>query len=422
MVEYFQKQGDKFEDRPPDAELMRYSKGIHYGIINNNGDLWKSQRRFALQVLRDFGLGKDLMEQRVLAECEDLVRNLEEDAAGGVEEHSITCEVDIAIGSVINSVLFGYRYNKENVEEFEDLKRRAFIFLQVLGYPTVMVCRLNPNFYEKIPILGRYVKQSREVGHHLMDFFAQRVKQHMKDLESEDMESLEVTDMVAAFLKEKANLDRLNQPHYFTLEQLYGFCFDIWIAGQETTSNTIGWGLAYLIMNPQVQRKIHEELDRVVGSERMITIADRANLNYLHATCLEIHRIANLLPSNIPHAVTEDLNFEGYFLPKETAIVPLISVVLYDSNIFPEPYRFNPERFLDEDGNVRKIKEFAPFSIGKRVCLGENLARMEVFLVIANLMNRLELLPGKEEPDFTRSHAITSHIKDFKCRVLPRFR
>ncbi|CAD5235212.1 unnamed protein product [Bursaphelenchus xylophilus] len=422
MVEYFQKQGDKYEDRPPDDELMKYTKGVHNGIINNDGPLWKTQRRFALHVLRDFGLGKDIMEQRILAECEDLFKNLEDEEARGVKEHPITNEIDRAIGSVINSVLFGYRYTKDNIQEFEDLKLRAFTFLQVLGYPTVMICRNNPLFYEKIPIIGDHLKIVGRTGRHMMDFFVTRIQEHMKDLESEDMETLEANDLVAAFLKEKARLDTLNEPHYFTLEQLHGFCFDIWLAGQETTSNTIGWGIAYLIGHPQVQEKIHEELDRVIGSERLITSADRPSLHYLQAVCHEILRLANLVPTNVIHANGEDVIFEGYHLKKGTAITPLISTLLYDEKVFPEPYKFIPERFLDENGKVQKIKEMVPFSIGKRVCLGENLARMEIFLFLANLLNRYTFLPGAKPPDLTRTHGITAHIKDYSCRLAPRQR
>nr|AJG01371.1 cytochrome P450 33C9 [Bursaphelenchus xylophilus] len=422
MVEYFQKQGEKFEDRPPDRELHEFTRGYFKGLVHVYGPLWKTQRRFALHVLRDFGLGKDLMERRILEECESLLANLEEERTSGEKEIPITCEIDRAIGSVINSVLFGYRYTKENIQEFEDLKQRAQVFLRTMGLPIVMFSRFHPKFYQNVPIVGRYIKLCQRLGYHMLDFFVQRIKEHMKELENEDMETLEANDLVAAFLKEKARLDRLNEPHYFSLEQLNVFCFDIWVAGQETTSNTLGWGIAYLVLNPELQKKIHEELDRVIGNERMITIADRAELNYVQAVCHETQRLANLVPSNVIHATTEDVNFEGYHLKKAQSITPLISCLLYDEKIFPEPFKFDPTRFLDSEGKVQKVKELIPFSIGKRQCLGENMARMELFLFVANLTHRYHILPGAELPDISRHHAITVHIKDFNVKIVPRDR
>ncbi|CAD5235199.1 unnamed protein product [Bursaphelenchus xylophilus] len=422
MVEHFQKQGEKYEDRPPEGVFWQYVKRYHYGIVNNDGDLWRVTRRFALQTLRDFGLGKDLMEQRVLAECEDILRNLDEEEQKGIKEHPITVEIDRAIGSVVNSLIFGYRYSKENIHEWDDLKERANNFLRLVVHPVVLFARLHPTFYEKVPILGKYLKSVKQSGTHLMDFFVNRVDYHMKDLENEDLESLEPTDLVAAFLKERARLDSLNEQHLFSREQLNGMCFDVWLAGQDTTSNTIGWAIAYLIKHQEIQQKIHEELDREIGSERMVTISDRPNLNYLQAVCLETHRIANLVPSNIFHATAEDVNFEGYFLKKATTIIPLCSVVLYDEKIFPQPEEFIPERFIDKNGNVRTKKELLAFSIGKRQCLGENLARMEVFLVLANILNQYKILPTDVPLDFTRRHALTSYITDYKCRLVPRYK
>jgi cytochrome P450 len=107
-------------------------------------------------------------------------------------------------------------------------------------------------------------------------------------------------------------------------------CFDLWFAGQETTANSIAWGFAYLIHHPEVQAKCHAELDKVIGSDRVIRLADRPELVYCNATINEINRIANIVPQNITRKTTRDVTIQGHRIKKGTAIVPQISVVLCD--------------------------------------------------------------------------------------------
>lgn len=76
--------------------------------------------------------------------------------------------------------------------------------------------------------------------------------------------------------------------------------------------------------------------------------------------------MSNLLPLNLPHTLTKDVKIDGYYFPKDTIIIPQISAVLADGEIFEKPEEFNPERFLDENGKLKKVDELIPFSVGKR--------------------------------------------------------
>ncbi|KAK6048335.1 hypothetical protein COOONC_14160, partial [Cooperia oncophora] len=110
----------------------------------------------------------------------------------------------------------------------------------------------------------------------------------------------------------------------------------------------------------------------------------------------EIQRIANILPINLLRTVSEDVNIDGYHFPEKTLVIPQISILMYDETIFPEPKTFRPERFLTDDGKLRRIDEFLPFSVGKRQCLGESLARAELFLIFSNLLKRFEFRPPND--------------------------
>ena len=167
--------------------------------------------------------------------------------------------------------------------------------------------------------------------------------------------------------------------------------FDMFIAGRETTSDTLTWACAYLTACPKVQERLHQELSEVIDSDRIVTIEDKNNLPYTNAVIQETTRIANLLPQNILHETTREVSINGFKIPERTGIVNQISCVLYDENIFPEPKKFKPERFIDSQGKFIQHSAVIPFSVGKRSCMGEGLARMELFLVIANLFNRFKV-------------------------------
>uniref|UniRef100_A0A914ZD70 Cytochrome P450 n=1 Tax=Panagrolaimus superbus TaxID=310955 RepID=A0A914ZD70_9BILA len=185
-------------------------------------------------------------------------------------------------------------------------------------------------------------------------------------------------------------------------KQLFGNVFDLWLAGQESTAYTIAWIVLYLMKDLKAQEKLHAELTKVIDSDRFITHEDKNNLPYLNAVIAESQRLGNLLVNNIPRRLISDITYHGYTLKKDTIVVPEISQVLYDEKIFPEPHKFLPERFLDSDGKFQTKPELIPFSIGKRACLGESMARAELYLFTANLFNHFEVsnLHKKEENFF----------------------
>ena len=165
----------------------------------------------------------------------------------------------------------------------------------------------------------------------------------------------------------------------------------MWLAGQETTSSTLSWMVLYLMTNPEAQTKLQDELNNVVGSDRIITLDDKMSLPYVNAVVAETQRLCNLLPNNVPHRLMQDVNFHGYTIKADTIVVPQISTVLYDETVFPEPLKFKPERFLDSSGKFQTKPELIPFSVGKRACLGEGLARLELYLFASNLFNQFEV-------------------------------
>ncbi|KAI6195078.1 hypothetical protein M3Y96_01192800 [Aphelenchoides besseyi] len=216
----------------------------------------------------------------------------------------------------------------------------------------------------------------------------------------------QLTILDNAYLLEQNRQEKQNN-HYFTRQQLLNVLFDLWFAGQETTSTTLTWGFAYLVRHPEAQQKLHAELDQVIGSDRLITMSDKNDLPYTNAVINLVFRCSNIVAQNSPRKTTREVEVANCKLPKGT--------------IFPEPRKFNPDRFIDENGKLKRCDELMPFSIGKRQCLGEGIARAELFLFIANLCNVYKFYAGEKEPTLLKLNGGGSiATQPFKIRVVQR--
>uniref|UniRef100_A0A914YYX8 Unspecific monooxygenase n=1 Tax=Panagrolaimus superbus TaxID=310955 RepID=A0A914YYX8_9BILA len=267
---------------------------------------------------------------------------------------------------------------------------------------------------------GMYNEIKKEMSEIKTFFYKQISERRAKINFAQDSESM---DYVEAYLRQQKKLENSGEKdHLYSDKQLFGSVLDLWLAGQETTSNTLAWLVLYLMTNPDAQVKLHAELSKVIGSDRIITLDDKNNLPYVNAVVAESQRLCNLLPHNVPHRLLNDVNFHGYSLKANTIVVPQISQVLYDEKIFPEPQKFMPERFLDSEGRFQSKPELIPFSIGKRACLGESLARLELYLFTSNLFNHFEIqiLPSKPA-NTIRIMGGTVQPEPFVCKLKERY-
>nr|XP_060639617.1 cytochrome P450 2A6-like [Anolis sagrei ordinatus] len=169
--------------------------------------------------------------------------------------------------------------------------------------------------------------------------------------------------------------------------------------------------------------KVHEEIDRVIGPNCIPNMAERNRMPYTDAVIHEVQRCSDLIPMNLIHMVTRDTEFRGFFIPKGTEVHPLLSTVLHDPTKFKTPHVFNPEHFLDENGCFKKNDAFIPFSSGKRVCLGETLARMELFLFFTTILQSFHLksIIPPEDIDITpRENGFAKIPPLYQLSIIPR--
>jgi len=333
-------------------------------------------------------------------------------------EHDFCRHFDLATASIINSIIFGQQFTVDNREsEFDELKTLSSNLMKIVLDP-IKIGLINCEFIRRLPFFCNLSSELIEVFGKINRVVDRKIQECSKKL---DFLSRTPSYYVEAFMQEKVELDQQKLEHTFSHFQLRASCLDMWIAGTETTSATLSWIIAYMVLNRDVQGKVHEELDRVIGRGEKVLIRDRAQLPYLSAVIVEGQRCSNIFIQNLIRRTTRDTIIDGFFLKKGQAVIPQISVILADPNVFPEPEKFNPNRFLDENGCLIGTEKVFAFSLGKRSCLGEGLARSELHLFLGNIMSKFRLLPANELPRLERQNNSTaSAIVPYKVRIESR--
>ncbi|XP_061955135.1 cytochrome P450 98A2-like isoform X1 [Populus nigra] len=167
-----------------------------------------------------------------------------------------------------------------------------------------------------------------------------------------------------------------------------GLLWDMITAGMDTTAITVEWAMAELIKNPRVQQKVQDELDRVVGFERVMTEADFPNLPYLQAVVKESLRLHPPTPLMLPHRANTTVKIGGYDIPKGSVVHVNVWAVARDPALWKNPLEFRPERFFEEDVDMKGHDfRLLPFGAGRRVCPGAQLAINLVTSMIGHLLH-----------------------------------
>ncbi|GLB41499.1 putative cytochrome p450 [Lyophyllum shimeji] len=198
-------------------------------------------------------------------------------------------------------------------------------------------------------------------------------------------------------------------------------------AGIETTAGTLTVFVLAMLHFPSVMRKAQEELDRVVGFDRMPEFGDQESLPYINAVVNETLRwrpVAVL--GGTPHAVTADDAYNNMYIPKGSTIFANLWGIMRDPVMFPSPDDFQPERFLETSEPRLKTFEL-PFGFGRRICPGMHLALNSLFVNVSRILWAFDILPavdhgGNEvKPDpWNFTDGFNSRPVSFDCRLVPR--
>ncbi|XP_075463034.1 cytochrome P450 2A4-like isoform X3 [Ascaphus truei] len=320
-----------------------------FGITAGNGERSKQLRRFSLLTLRDFGMGKRSIEERIQEEAKCLVEEFHKTQGMPFDP---TFLLACAVSNVICSIVFGQRFDYKD-ERFLSLLNNINKILLFMNSTLGLVFFNFHKLLRHIP--GPHHREMKHLSD-LKDFVQEKVR-----VSQETLNPCSPENYIECFLI-KMQKEHQNPNTEFHLQNLVASTINLFFAGTETVNTTLRYGFLILIRYQEIQGMVQKEIDSVIGRKRLPTVEDRSRMPYTDAVIHEIQRFSDIIPTGLPHSATRAISFRGYLIPKGTDVYPLLTTVLQDPNEFTNPAEFNPGRFLDEFGCIRKSEAFMPFS------------------------------------------------------------
>ncbi|GLJ22358.1 hypothetical protein SUGI_0420930 [Cryptomeria japonica] len=209
----------------------------------------------------------------------------------------------------------------------------------------------------------------------------QGVKQRMKKVH-ESFDQV-VSKIVEEHQQRKAKFQEEQEQDSDTKDIIHG----MYLTGIETTTTTLDWAMSEIIKHHRVAKKMREEIDSVVGTERVVSERDIASMEYMQCVVKETLRLYPAAPFMLPHESTQDCTIGGYFIPKRTRLMINAWAIGRDPSLWEDPLDFRPERFLGKNIDFVRDREYfdmLPFGAGRRGCLGVPMASVTVIVIDVN--------------------------------------
>ncbi|CAB3226338.1 unnamed protein product [Arctia plantaginis] len=404
---------EDIDGRPKGIFYQTRTWGERRGVLLTDGELWKEQRRFLILHLKAFGFGRQGMQEIARWEAAHMVNDVMTMAS-----RESTLKVVLPMHNFFNTYILNtlwtmmagirYRARDPQMQVLQTLLFDLFATVDMVGtvfshFPILSIIFPESSGY------NTFVKTHKKIW----DFLHEEINRH-KDRFDPDNEDRDFMDAYIRVLKQKGEINTYSE------KQLVAMCMDMFMAGTETTSKSLSFCFSYLVREQDVQKRAQEEIDRVIG-ERPPCLEDRPNMPYNDAIVHECVRHFMGRTFGVPHRAIRDTFLAGYRIPKDTMVVSNFSNILMNEDYYPDPYEFNPERFL-RNGKVSIPDHYFPFGLGKHRCMGDVLAKCNIFLFTSTMLQKFtfEPVPGEELPSLDHIDGATPSAAPFSALITPR--
>ncbi|KAI9264480.1 cytochrome P450 [Sporodiniella umbellata] len=410
--------GKTMSDRADLTFLTEFISPNERGIMFvDYNEKWRSSRRLVLQLLSPKSVER--FSDVFIQESQRAINAMSKKAKEDPELNPISF-VFLASFNVIASAAFGV-LGADSVDDPDLVKLEGYIYQAMhLANPSQDFCSFFP-YLSFLNIFFQKKKEMSDFTHHKFRPVIARLIQRSR--ESKEDSLVKKIDTV----KEEYQLDDLG---------IISLLSEILVAGVETSSAGISWAIAILCHHPDVQQKICDETDAFAAKHgRGPTFEERNDLPYFVAFIKECLRYKSPTDFGIPHKATENAIYKDYIVPKGSLIFVNSHTLHFDPNLYEEPEKFRPERFLNDqrslyatsNGSIKARNNYA-FGWGRRICPGIYLAETQMFCVLTKLMSTFTIEPAvsasgeKIYPDFDKvaDNGITVGPEPFKVRLVER--
>eukprot|EP00252_Welwitschia_mirabilis_P000273 TRINITY_DN102_c0_g1_i1.p1 TRINITY_DN102_c0_g1~~TRINITY_DN102_c0_g1_i1.p1 ORF type:complete len:525 (-),score=31.53 TRINITY_DN102_c0_g1_i1:189-1733(-) len=305
--------------------------------------------------------------------------------------------------NVVASMIFGQELFDRNSSETQEFNELVHEMMTVTGLPNLVDYFPFLRLLDPLGLKRRADKAYGRAYQHLTELILTRLEKKCDEMEPQD-------DLLTDLLEHRSQ--------EFDLQQIVGYIIELFLGGTDTTTSTVTWAMTEMLRNPQVLRKCVDEMDSVIGRERMVEEDDAKSLPYFNAMLKEVLRLHPPGPFLIPRRATQDSEIAGYLIPKDTQVLVNAWGIGRDPSVWEDAEKFEPARFEGKDLDFKGLHfELLPFGSGRRTCVGMGLGTRMTFHLLASLIQcfdwRLPHGMSGDDIDMSTKFGLTLH------RVVP---